>query len=59
MVEVPIYFEDRRIGKSKMSIPVKIEAAFRTWQIRMRHKHLTPADRADGNVLGTLQMAGR
>ncbi len=46
IVEVPIYFEDRRIGKSKMSIPVKVEAAFRTWQIRMRHKHLTPADRA-------------
>ena len=44
-LEIPIYFEDRRIGKSKMSIPVKIEAAIRTWQIRMRHKHLTPADR--------------
>ena len=44
-VEVPIYFEDRRIGKSKMTIPVKIEAAFRTWQIRMRHRHLTPANR--------------
>jgi dolichol-phosphate mannosyltransferase len=45
VVEVPIYFEDRRIGKSKMTVPVKIEAAFRTWQIRMRHRHLTPADR--------------
>ena len=45
VVEVPIYFEDRRIGKSKMTVPVKIEAAFRTWQIRMRHKDLTPADR--------------
>ena len=45
IVEIPIYFEDRRIGKSKMSVPVKIEAAFRTWQIRRRHKHLTPADR--------------
>jgi dolichol-phosphate mannosyltransferase len=44
-MEIPIYFEDRRIGKSKMSIPVKIEAAIRTWQIRMKHKHLTPADR--------------
>ena len=44
-VEVPIYFEDRRIGKSKMTVPVKIEAAFRTWQIRMRHHKLTPADR--------------
>ena len=44
-VEVPIYFEDRRIGQSKMTIPVKIEAAIRTWQIRMRHRNLTPADR--------------
>jgi dolichol-phosphate mannosyltransferase len=44
-MEIPIYFEDRRIGKSKMSVPVKIEAAIRTWQIRMRHKHLTPQDR--------------
>ncbi len=44
-IEIPIYFEDRRIGKSKMSVPVKIEAAIRTWQIRMRHRHLTPADR--------------
>jgi len=25
--EVPIYFEDRRIGQSKMTVPVKIEAA--------------------------------
>jgi len=37
-LEVPIYFEDRRIGESKMSVPVKIEAALRTWQIRWRHR---------------------
>ena len=48
-VETPIYFEDRRIGKSKMSVPVKIEAAIRTWQIRTRHKRLTPADRFTGS----------
>jgi len=36
--EVPIYFEDRRIGHSKMTVPVKIEAALRTWQIRWRHR---------------------
>ena len=44
-LEIPIYFEDRRIGKSKMSVPVKIEAALRTWQVRARHGHLTPKDR--------------
>ncbi len=36
--EVPIYFEDRRIGRSKMTVPVKIEAALRTWEIRWRHR---------------------
>ena len=37
--EVPIHFEDRRIGRSKMSVPVKIEAALRTWEIRRRHRN--------------------
>jgi dolichol-phosphate mannosyltransferase len=36
--EIPIHFEDRRIGSSKMTMPVKIEAALRTWQIRWRHR---------------------
>jgi dolichol-phosphate mannosyltransferase len=48
VLEIPIYFEDRRIGKSKMSIRVKIEAALRTWQVRLRHGHLTPKDRRAG-----------
>jgi len=38
VVEIPIYFEDRRIGHSKMSIPVKLEAAWRTWQVGWRHR---------------------
>jgi dolichol-phosphate mannosyltransferase len=37
-LEIPIHFEDRRIGSSKMTVPVKIEAALRTWQIRWRHR---------------------
>lgn len=45
IVEVPIYFEDRRIGQSKMTVPVKLEAALRTWQIRWRHRRLRPQDR--------------
>ncbi|MEK7278729.1 MAG: polyprenol monophosphomannose synthase [Chloroflexota bacterium] len=43
--EIPIYFEDRRIGQSKMTVPVKLEAALRTWQVRARHGRLTPKDR--------------
>ena len=45
VLEMPIYFEDRRIGKSKMSVPVKIEAAMRTWQVRLRHGRLSTKDR--------------
>jgi dolichol-phosphate mannosyltransferase len=44
-VELPIYFEDRRIGKSKMTVPVKFEAAWRVWQVAARHRGLRPADR--------------
>lgn len=38
VLEIPIYFEDRRIGRSKMDIPVKIEAVWRVWQIRWRYR---------------------
>jgi len=41
MKEIPIYFEDRRIGKSKMSWSVKIEAALRVFEIRRRHRKLS------------------
>ena len=37
ILEIPIYFEDRRIGKSKMTVPVKIEAAWRVLEIRWRY----------------------
>lgn len=42
ILEVPIYFQDRRIGQSKMSIAVKFEAAWRVWQVGWRHRHLRP-----------------
>jgi dolichol-phosphate mannosyltransferase len=45
VLEIPIYFEDRRIGRSKMSVPIKIEAALRTWEVRWRHRRLRPSDR--------------
>ena len=37
--EIPIYFEDRRIGLSKMSMRVKIEAALRVFEIRKRYRN--------------------
>jgi dolichol-phosphate mannosyltransferase len=45
IIEVPIHFEDRRIGRSKMSTRVKVEAALRTLEIRWRHHGLRPYDR--------------
>jgi dolichol-phosphate mannosyltransferase len=44
-LEIPIYFEDRRVGESKMTMPVKIEAALGVWRIWWRHRHLRPGDR--------------
>lgn len=46
IIEIPIYFEDRRIGQSKMSVPVKVEAALRTFEVWWRHRHLNPSMRA-------------
>jgi dolichol-phosphate mannosyltransferase len=33
-VEVPILFEDRRVGKSKMSLKIVLEAFYKVWMIR-------------------------
>ncbi|MCL4858529.1 MAG: polyprenol monophosphomannose synthase, partial [Caldilineaceae bacterium] len=49
LIEIPIHFEDRRIGQSKLDVPVKLESAWRTWQIRWRYRRLqqrsaAPAD---------------
>ena len=54
LVEIPIHFEDRRIGQSKLDMPVKIESAWRTWQIRWRYRHLRRAPTVINNpVVGT------
>ena len=38
--EFPIYFEDRRIGQSKMTLRIQMEAAFRVWQVLLTHRSL-------------------
>ena len=43
LIEIPIHFEDRRIGQSKLNIPVKIESAWRTWQILWRYRRMAGA----------------
>ena len=44
--EVPIEFPDRTAGESKMSLGIQVEAARRTWEVRRRHRGLSPGDRA-------------
>jgi dolichol-phosphate mannosyltransferase len=50
IIEIPIHFEDRRIGRSKLDVPVKLESAWRTWQIRWRYRHLTRESRTQGRM---------
>lgn len=43
--EEPIYFADRRWGKSKMSFKIQIEAALRIWQVRWNFRDLRASGR--------------
>ena len=43
--EVPIYFADRRFGKSKMSLKIQMEAALRIWQVMWNYRDLRRAGR--------------
>ncbi len=49
--QVPIYFADRRWGKSKMSLRIQAEAALRVWQVRWNYRDLRRAGKA-GRVRG-------
>jgi dolichol-phosphate mannosyltransferase len=39
--EIPIYFADRRWGKSKMSLRIQLESAIRVWQILLEYRDLS------------------
>ncbi len=38
--QVPIYFADRKVGKSKMSFKIQLEAALRLWQVKWNYRDL-------------------
>jgi dolichol-phosphate mannosyltransferase len=40
IIEIPIYFADRRWGKSKMSLKIQIEAAVRVWDVWWHYRDL-------------------
>jgi len=43
--ETPIYFADRRFGKSKMSFKIQMEAALRIWYVLWNYRDLRKAGR--------------
>jgi dolichol-phosphate mannosyltransferase len=38
--EVPIHFQERRFGKSKVSFKIQVEAALRVWQVLFSYRNL-------------------
>lgn len=45
IVEVPIHFEDRRFGKSKMSLKIQLEAAVRIWDVWWHYRDMRAKSR--------------
>jgi dolichol-phosphate mannosyltransferase len=39
IIEIPIHFEERRLGRSKLNLPDKFKAAFRIWEIWWRYRN--------------------
>lgn len=39
ILEIPIRFEERQKGRSKMSLRVQMEAALRVWQVRWHYRN--------------------
>jgi dolichol-phosphate mannosyltransferase len=42
LCEIPIYFEDRSMGLSKMSSRIILEAVWRVWQMRWHYRNVQP-----------------
>lgn len=43
--EIPIYYEERRVGRSRLSLRAKAAAVVRPWQLLWRYRQLTPSMR--------------
>lgn len=48
IAETPIYFADRRWGKSKMSLKIQLEAAARIWDVWWHYRDLRRKSRQSG-----------
>ncbi len=54
VAQVPIYFADRKFGKSKMSLKIQMEAAFRVWQVKWNYRDLRAKGEAGRVVIRNL-----
>ena len=48
ILEVPIHFEDRRFGESKMSLKIQMEAAMRIWDVWWHYRDMRGKSRPHG-----------
>ena len=44
--EIPIYFAERTVGQSKMSLRIQVEAAIRVWQLARMYRDIKPLKKA-------------
>jgi dolichol-phosphate mannosyltransferase len=51
--EYPIYFAERQVGESKMSLRIQTEAAFRVWQVRSHYRDLRKMGRSGRRLSST------
>lgn len=45
IIELPIHFEDRRVGQSKLDVSVKLESIWRVWELLWRHRKRVSGNR--------------
>ena len=51
--EYPIYFAERQVGESKMSLRIQTEAALRVWQVRRQYRDLRKMGRSGRRLSST------
>ena len=61
IVEIPIHHEERRVGRSKLKLSAKMEAAWRTWEILWRYRNFTepPANSRPASAANPFDSASR
>lgn len=59
IIELPIHFEDRRVGQSKMNVSVKLESIWRVWELLWRHRERVSGGRVSLTQPRSVMSSGR